>query len=109
KDNDLSVINIGSQFVAVQDQKCFHDGVPDSFIAVDERVIPYDRKAQSIRFGLDGRVKLLTVKRHLWLRDGGLQTSQITHAVRSSGLLDDESMKFKNLCEREMTHQLSRR
>ena len=63
----LGVVNIGVQFITVEYQKRLHRGMPDTFVAVNKRMVQHERKADRARFGFDRGIELLAAKRHLRL------------------------------------------
>ena len=62
--------------VAIEHQHYFHRCMANALVAVDERVIGYERKAQSGGFLDKRRVEVHTVERRTGLRESGFQQAR---------------------------------
>ena len=82
--------------------------MPNAFVAVDERVIHYQREAESRSFFDKGRIKILAAEAHPRLRNGRLQRTQVADSMNSSGGFNDKAMEVRYLRQAEVAHQLKR-
>jgi len=99
----------GIDFAAVEDQESLHGGMPDAFVAIDERVAL--NQGQTERCGLlsESGMQVTTTKRRLGLGDCRLQRPEVPDARRSACRLQEAPMQLDDLPQRDVARQARRR
>jgi hypothetical protein len=72
ENNVLLLVDSRANFIAIQDQKDFHGGMPRPFVPVEKRMVLDEGIAERCRFVHERGVQLFAAKGHLRLRKSRL-------------------------------------
>ncbi len=103
EDLGFSLVDSGREFEAIQHENSLGRSVANSLVSVDEGMIHDQGKTQGRSLGRKARVKILTAERLSGLAKCGLQHSEIPQSGGATGLCDDETVKFEDLSQTEVT------
>lgn len=93
-----------AQFETIEKKHDFESGVPDTLVAVDERVIGDQEITESCSLFDQRGIELSRTEGLKRLTHGGLQRTVIAQPERAAGLADDAVVQFKDLFDRKSSH-----
>jgi len=102
-------IDGGLDLPAVEHQECLHCGMPNALVAIDERVALNQRQTQRRSLVSKSRIQLSTTERGPGLGDCRFQRPEVPNAGCAAGRLEEATMQFNDLPQRDVAHQARRR
>src|SRR3989442_5785661 len=99
----------GIDLGTVEYQECRHGGMPDTLVAIDERMALNQRQTQRRGLLSESGIQVTTTERGLGLGDCGLQRTEVPDAGRAPGRPEEAPMQLNDLPQRNVAHQARRR
>ena len=109
KDDSFLFVDMRIQLMSVEQEENFKRGVADALVAIDERVIRDERKAEGHRLLDDRCVKVRSVEALPGLSDRGFEESEIPYADSSAGNGSDTFVENQDFAQREVSGHARRR
>jgi len=97
ENRSFGLVDRRHQIAAVQPKEREHDGVTNSLVAIDERVVLDEGEAQRSGLAREALVQILTTKGLPRLRYGGLQCAHVPNERLLPGLFRDEAVEKEYL------------
>ena len=85
------------KLVTVQEEECFHGGMANPFVPINERVVHDQRVAKGSSFGDEVRVNIQTAKGGVGLTDGGFKSTKVPDPRGTSGIGEQSLVQIKDL------------
>ncbi len=104
EDYFLLFFNGGVQFRAVHDEGDFQGGMTYPLVAVNERVIAYQKETEGSGLRYDRWVEVFASECLEWLTDTRLKRRPITDARSTTRLRKDPAVKLDDFFDREVAH-----
>jgi hypothetical protein len=88
-------IDSSDELLPVEDQEHFHRQMTNSLVAIEERMVAYQREPQGRGLCRQTRIQVFPSKRHLRLSDCGFEPTEIPQSFEPTRLLEHEAMKLQ--------------
>ncbi len=98
------LVDAGDQLEPVQDEKDFQRSVTNALVAIEEWMVAYDEECQSGSLVDQGWIEVVTIERLERLRNGRLQSAQVTNTLQAAGTVDHLSMQREHFGKRDASH-----
>jgi hypothetical protein len=104
-----SCSSTGALISAPLSEKRLHGGMSYSLVAVDERMAQDERETERRRFLNQSRVQVRGTEGSFGLGNGRFQRTKIANSGCTTRRLEESSMQFDDLCQREVPYHARRR
>jgi len=101
------LIDVGADFVTIENQECFHGRVAHSLVSVHKRMSHDKGVSESCCFLDDRWVKICPSERDTSLSNGRIKCTQVADSDCATGLKEDQAMQFQDLINGQVAHGLT--
>ena len=108
KDRLLGLIHRRLDPAPVEPKKRRHRRMPNALVPVDEGMVLDQREPERRRLRRQAWIQIIASECLPWLRDCGLQGSEVTKHGLLAGLFHDQPVKEEHLSEAEVAHYFRR-